>query len=78
MERDAAALLILDGIEKGHLTVTWQRGGKVSYHTIIDKGIKEGFLKEVRLTVVPYTEEALPVPPVEISSLQWIEPKEHT
>jgi hypothetical protein len=51
MERDMFARLIIDGIENGYLTVTWQktrlRKRKRAYQDIIDEGMQKGILIEI-------------------------------
>jgi hypothetical protein len=51
MEREDAARLILDGYEKGRLSIKWNLfervGKKKSYHNIIKEGEQQGFLIEV-------------------------------
>jgi hypothetical protein len=49
MEREDAAQLILDGYEKGYLSIKWVTGRtqKRQYHKLIAEGEKLGFLIEI-------------------------------
>jgi hypothetical protein len=49
MEKETASRLVLDGLEKGFLTIKWATGRKTkfSYQNLIKKGEKLGYLIEV-------------------------------
>jgi hypothetical protein len=47
MEKEEAGRLIIDGLEKGYLTIKWATGTKESYDKLINEGQKLGFLIEV-------------------------------